>query len=115
MPATPVAEIGGHVAPINSITWAPHSAAHLCSVGDDYQALIWDLASIPKPVEDPILAYTAEAEVNALVWSPALPEWVAIAFDSRVQILKVRSGGDEGGREGLARWCGLASWGEHTV
>lgn len=89
MPSSPVAEVGGHVACVNSVSWAPHSAAHLCTVGDDYQALIWDLASIPKPVEDPILAYTAEAEVNAVAWSPTMPEWVTIAFDSKLQMLKV--------------------------
>ena len=89
MPSAPVAEIGGHQAAVNGCAWAPHSAAHLCTIGDDCQALIWDLSAIPKPVEDPILAYQAEAEVNALVWSPALPEWVAIAYDAKVQMLKV--------------------------
>lgn len=89
MPAVPVAEMGGHAACVNGVAWAPHSAAHVCTVGDDAQALIWDLASIPKPVEDPILAYTAEAEVNAIAWAPSLPEWVTIAFDAKVQMLKV--------------------------
>lgn len=30
-------------AAVNALCWAPHSAAHLCSAGDDCQALIWDL------------------------------------------------------------------------
>jgi len=29
---------------VNAVCWAPHSAVHLCSAGDDCQALIWDLA-----------------------------------------------------------------------
>jgi WD repeat-containing protein 68 len=28
---------------VNSIAWAPNSSYHLCSVGDDKQAFIWDL------------------------------------------------------------------------
>jgi len=89
MPSVPVAELGGHVAQISGAVWAPHSACHLCTSGDDYQALIWDISCIPKPVEDPILAYTAEAEVNSLVWSASMPEWVTIAFDTKMQILRV--------------------------
>jgi len=33
------------------------SSCHICSAGDDAQALIWDLQTIPNPIEDPILAY----------------------------------------------------------
>lgn len=28
---------------VNSVAWAPHSACHICTCGDDRQALIWDL------------------------------------------------------------------------
>jgi WD repeat-containing protein 68 len=89
MPAVPVAELGGHVTCVNGVAWAPHSACHICTAGDDYQALIWDLSPMPKPVEDPILAYTAELEINQLVWSPSQPDWVTIAFDNKMQILRV--------------------------
>ena len=41
-------------------------SCHICSAGDDAQALIWDLTNIPNPIEDPILAYQAEGEVNML-------------------------------------------------
>ena len=30
---------------------------------DDCQALIWDVHQMPRPVEDPILAYAASGEV----------------------------------------------------
>ena len=33
VPAVPVAELSGHVGPINAIGWAPHSSGHLCSAG----------------------------------------------------------------------------------
>lgn len=89
MPATPVAELGGHTAAVNAVAWAPHSACHICTVSDDYQALIWDLSCLPKPVEDPILAYSADAEVSNMVWSRSLSERVTIACDNKVQSLLV--------------------------
>ena len=89
MPALPVAELGGHTAAVNGISWAPHSACHICTVADDYQALIWDLSCLPKPIEDPILAYTADAEVSNMTWSASLCDWVNIAFDNKIQVLRV--------------------------
>ncbi len=38
---------------------------------------------------DPILAYSAEAEVNQLQWSVSQPDWMAIAFGPKMQILRV--------------------------
>jgi WD repeat-containing protein 68 len=88
-PSMPVAELGGHSACVNGVAWAPHSSCHLCSAGDDRQALIWDLSAMPRPVEDPILAYSAEAEINSMSWSTAQPDWIAIAFAKKLQILRV--------------------------
>ena len=82
VPSIPVAELGAHQASVNSVAWAPHSSCHLCTCSDDCQALIWDLTALPKPVDDPILAYTADAEVNQLQWSTAHQEWVAIAYNT---------------------------------
>ena len=90
VPSLPVAELGGHHGSINATAWAPHSSCHICTAGDDSQALIWDLAGLPKrPVEDPILAYNAGAEINNLQWSAAQPDWVSIAFHDKLQILRV--------------------------
>jgi len=99
MPTTPVAMLpgstshtgqsSGHNANISTVSWAPHSVSHLVTGGDDSQALIWDLSCLPKPVEDPILAYTAEAEVNCLAWSGCTSDWVTISFGSKVQFLRV--------------------------
>jgi WD repeat-containing protein 68 len=88
-PSVPVAELQGHTNCVNSIAWAPHSSCHLCSSGDDSQALIWDLSAMPKPISEPILAYNAEGEINTLQWSAGQPEWVAIAFNKKLQILRV--------------------------
>jgi WD repeat-containing protein 68 len=90
VPSVPCETLDGHTQCVNSIAWAPHSSCHICTAGDDNQALIWDLSSMgPKPIEDPILAYYAEAEVNQLQWSKVQPDWVAIAFDKKLQILRV--------------------------
>jgi len=87
VPSVPVAELGGHTACVNAITWAPHTSCHLCTTGEDRQALIWDLASVAtKPVEDPTLQFTAEGEINNLQWSAVQPDWISIAFHDRLQI-----------------------------
>lgn len=44
---------------------------------------------MPKPIEDPILAYTAESEINQLQWSTSQPDWIAIAYHSKLQTLRV--------------------------
>ena len=38
---------------------------------------------------DPILAYSAGAEICGLQWSSAAPDWVAICFANKMQILRV--------------------------
>ena len=88
-PSKPVAILDGHRASVNAIAWAPHSSCHICSAGDDKNALIWDLHELPRKIEEPILAYTAGCEINQLQWSAAQHDWVAIAFGEELQILRV--------------------------
>lgn len=94
VPSLPVAELGGHVGCVNAVAWAPHSSCHMCTAGDDSQALIWDLSAMHQQkaasaVEDPILAYNAAGEINNLQWSASQPDWVSIAFNDKLQILRV--------------------------
>eukprot|EP00531_Pseudo-nitzschia_arenysensis_P015662 CAMPEP_0116119560 /NCGR_PEP_ID=MMETSP0329-20121206/2708_1 /TAXON_ID=697910 /ORGANISM="Pseudo-nitzschia arenysensis, Strain B593" /LENGTH=350 /DNA_ID=CAMNT_0003613273 /DNA_START=243 /DNA_END=1295 /DNA_ORIENTATION=+ len=90
VPSLPVAELGGHLGCVNATAWAPHSSCHICTAGDDSQALIWDLSAMPnRPVDDPILAYNADGEINNLQWSASQPDWVSIAFKDKLQILRV--------------------------
>lgn len=92
VPSLPVAELGGHLGCVNATAWAPHSSCHICTAGDDSQALIWDLSQMPKrPVDDPILAYNADGEINNLQWSASQPDWVSIAYDDKLQICKSSS------------------------
>jgi DDB1- and CUL4-associated factor 7 len=86
-----VAELLGHQGAVNSIAWAPHSPHHICTCGEDRQALIWELPMRGKSnvIEDPILAFSAVGEINQLQWSASHEDWVAICFKDNVQILKV--------------------------
>ena len=88
VPSRPVATLPGHNGCVNAISWAPHSSCHICTAGDDKQALIWDLAK-PKSIEEPILAYHAPAEINNLSWSSSHQDWVAISYEKSIQILRV--------------------------
>ncbi|KAI3378169.1 hypothetical protein SNEBB_004830 [Seison nebaliae] len=72
VPSTPVARLTSHVAPVNAVCWAPHSACHIVTVGDDSLALIWDVSRVPIVNEDPILAYTASSEISGVAWNAKL-------------------------------------------
>lgn len=74
---------------VNGVAWAPHSPAHVCTAGEDRQALIWDLTRIPAAIEEPILAYGAAGEINQVQWSSAHPDWIAICYNNTLEILKV--------------------------
>lgn len=91
-PSAPVAELHKHQASVNAIAWAPQSCRHICSAGDDGQALIWDLPvnmGVGAEGIDPMLVYTAGMEINQLQWSAAHKDWIGIAFSNKVQLLKV--------------------------
>ncbi|XP_021725686.1 protein TRANSPARENT TESTA GLABRA 1-like [Chenopodium quinoa] len=89
-PTMPVAEFERHQASVNAVAWAPHSGRHICSVGDDAQALIWELPTVAAPNGiDPLSMYNAGSEINQLQWSAAQPEWISIAFSNKLQLLRV--------------------------
>jgi WD repeat-containing protein 68 len=102
VPCTPVARLNNHRACVNGIAWAPHSSCHICTagerclhtrycnrLGDDQQALIWDVQAMPRPIEDPILAYQAGGEVNQVHWATSQPDWISICFGRTLEILRV--------------------------
>jgi len=90
VPCTPVARLNNHRACVNGIAWAPHSSCHICTAGDDHQALIWDIQQMPRAIEDPILAYTAaEGEINQIQWGATQPDWIAICYNKNLEILRV--------------------------
>jgi WD repeat-containing protein 68 len=109
VPSIPAAELTTHTAPINAAAWAPHSSCHVCTASEDAHCLIWDLSALPRPVKklasqcnaesstilppaqiiDPMLAFGAGAPISQLQWSSLQPEWLAIAFDNKLQLLRV--------------------------
>ncbi|KAJ3126723.1 ddb1 and cul4 associated factor 7 [Nowakowskiella sp. JEL0407] len=94
VPAIPVTELTGHVGSVNAISWAPHSRDHLCSVGEDKQTLVWDIAQASRNKAnssgaEPILMYSSPAETNSISWTPNHPDWVGIAWGSTVQALRL--------------------------
>ncbi|CAI4223436.1 unnamed protein product [Auanema sp. JU1783] len=88
-PCHPLSKLKNHNGAVNGIAWAPHSAHHICTAGDDSQALIWDISGIPRPIDDPILAYSAGGEVNQVHWGAAHNNWISICFNKSLEILRV--------------------------
>ncbi|CAL1366545.1 unnamed protein product [Linum trigynum] len=89
-PTMPVAELERHQGCVNAIAWAPQSSKHICSGGDDSLALIWELPTVAGPNGiDPMSMYSAGSEINQLQWSSAQPDWIAVAFANKMQLLKV--------------------------
>ncbi|MCP9262703.1 DDB1-and CUL4-associated factor 7 [Dirofilaria immitis] len=84
VPCNPLARLHNHRACVNGVAWAPHSSCHICTA-----ALIWDISPMPRPVEDPILAYQAEGEVNQVHWSASQIDWICICFGKCLEILRV--------------------------
>ena len=58
-------------------------------LADDHQALIWDIQQMPRAIEDPILAYTAEGEINQIQWASTQPDWISICYGNCLEILRV--------------------------
>ena len=88
-PMKVLAKLVNHKDCVNAIAWAPHSMSHLCTVGDDSQALIWDISEPRSEINDPLLEYKAEAEITNLTWSISQPDWLSICYGKNLQILKV--------------------------
>ncbi|GAB2264996.1 Protein TRANSPARENT TESTA GLABRA 1 [Dionaea muscipula] len=89
-PTVPVAELERHRASVNAVAWAPQSCRHICSAGDDTQALIWELPTMAGPNGiDPMSVFSAGSEINQLQWSAAQPDWIGIAFSNKLQLLRV--------------------------
>merc|ERR1712226_254339 len=87
-PCTPLTRLNDHRACVTDLAWAPHSYCHICTAGDDSQALIWDISQQNHDnnrglcnKDEPILAYTAKGEINKVHWSQTQTDWIAICFD----------------------------------
>ncbi|CAO3619537.1 unnamed protein product [Mucor fragilis] len=108
-PSAPVAELSkSHSGSINCLSWSPTESGQIATGGDDSQVLVWNINQgsndsrsyyqssqqryshqPPRSVQDPLLAYVADAEVNSLTWSKSAPEWIGVGFGKTIQALRV--------------------------
>lgn len=68
-PSVPMLKLRNHKDSVNAIAWAPQSCVHICSVGDDSKAYIWDIAASRNNDQTPLLEYKADEQVTNLSWS----------------------------------------------
>ncbi|KAI8389270.1 WD40-repeat-containing domain protein [Blakeslea trispora] len=101
-PSAPVAELNkSHSGSINCLSWSPTEQGQIATGGDDSQVLVWNINQAsndsrpyyqqntqqrynhqpPRSVQDPLLAYVADAEVNS--------DWIGIGFGKTIQALRV--------------------------
>ncbi|XP_075485268.1 protein TRANSPARENT TESTA GLABRA 1-like [Primulina tabacum] len=89
-PTVAAAELERHQGCVNAIAWAPLSCRHISSGGDDGQAFLWELPILSGTNGiDPMYMYSAGSEINQLHWSAAQPDWIAVALENKMQMLKV--------------------------
>lgn len=93
-PGSPILELVAHAAPVSAVQWAPNSRNLIASCGDDSQVLVWDCNNATTGTngvttcQDPVLAWTAESEVNNLSWNGEGDRIIA-AYAKTVQVLKL--------------------------
>lgn len=106
-PGSPISTLDGHKAAVNQIRWHPSEPDILLSCADDCQILYWDLkqlnsetlkSSIPEQrwfssnnvcsMEMPQMSYTAQFEVNNIVWRPK-GNWVGYVAGNKFCNLKL--------------------------
>ncbi|CDF34158.1 unnamed protein product [Chondrus crispus] len=93
-PSLPVTVIDHHLETskncVSAITWGPRSAVSLASGGGDgCLALIWNISSLSKRVDDPALSHCAVASISNLQWAPSSSEWIALTVEDRLQALRL--------------------------
>ncbi|KAG0746690.1 hypothetical protein G6F57_009560 [Rhizopus arrhizus] len=107
-PSAPVAELSkSHSGSINCLSWSPNESGQIATGGDDSQVLVWNINQPdnnnrnyyanqprynhqpPRVIQDPLLAYVADAEVNSLTWSKSCPDWIGVGFGKTIQALRV--------------------------
>lgn len=95
LPTMPLMELCKHEGSVNAISWSTRIGRHLCSVGGDSRALIWDvlgsgIRSDGSGDVEPEMWYGSTAEINQVRWSHVDQlELIAISFLNKLQLLKV--------------------------
>jgi WD repeat-containing protein 68 len=83
-------ELKSHNEPVTGMAWAPLSDVHICSVGQDKNALIWNINNqIENSSSRPYLSYSAPEGINNVSWCNYHHEWIGIVFKNQIQLLRV--------------------------
>lgn len=84
-------ELKSHCADVNSMAWAPHTSSHLCTVGEDGFAYIWDLHSMEDKngITQPFLQYNAQEPIKNVCWSESNNKWIGITYQKTMRLLKL--------------------------
>jgi WD repeat-containing protein 68 len=90
MTNSPYALLNYHSNVVNALSWAPHSNAYICSVGDDKNSLIWDIQLVSNRTEDPLMSFVADYEIDNVSWSESHDEWIGITGGQNLQLLKIK-------------------------
>ena len=87
----PVMRLSNHKDCVNAVAWAPQSAVHMCTVGDDCKAYIWDLTAggTRSEFQTPLLEYKADDQISNLSWSNLQKEWLSICYVNQLQMLRL--------------------------
>ena len=122
-PGIPVVTLSGHRGNVNALEWAPGSRSILATGADDYQVLIWNInrsnneqtslgtgtdgpnlstssssARRTHIIKEPVMAWSAESEVNNISWGPlehssmnsnSSSNGISVVFGRSIQSLKV--------------------------
>lgn len=83
--------LSNHKDCVNAVAWAPQSPVHMCTVGDDSKAYIWDLnnGGNRSEYQTPLLEYKADDQISNLSWSKLQAEWLAISYVNQLQVLRL--------------------------
>jgi DDB1- and CUL4-associated factor 7 len=84
-------ELKSHCADVNAMAWAPHTSSHLCTVGEDGFAYIWDLHSLEDKngITQPFLQYNAQEPIKNVCWSESNNKWIGITYKKTMRLLKL--------------------------
>ena len=88
-PCIPMTELVSHSQPVNALSWAPHSSCHLVTGAEDRNVLIWDISTMQKITDTPVMHLEADGEIDAVQWSALQPEWIAAAVGDKAHLLRV--------------------------
>ncbi|KAF0700364.1 Aste57867_9114 [Aphanomyces stellatus] len=88
LPSIPIMELPHETGHMNAIAWSPTSPHYICTVGEQHEALMWDISQSTQE-RRPVLGYHGGAPINQVQWSSTHPEFLAMGVDKTVHVVTV--------------------------